>query len=180
MKKLTLFLTAALFITLLQSCTNTDKKLYGTWKLDTKQSTDLVTWRYRQLEVNIEKNEQGVVSIVNNWLQRGKVANIDSMAFVPGQGVTEIPVTSQIWPENWYMGVLAKLGTMKKASGEWQEPDRKLAVTRELTVEVSQGDTVFETTFEYSLDRRGDTMTIIEKRSTRPTPITLVLTRVVE
>ena len=169
-------LLAAFVIT---GCTDYSKTIYGTWKFNKEKSTDLATWRYRQPQLIIRDEGEAGISIVTNWLERNRVVMVDSVDFVPGGEQTEILVTSQYWYENWYMGVLAKVGTIKTISGDWEEQGRELTVHKELTVETSQGDTQIKTTYTYSLDRKGDVLTVIEKRSSRPTPIELVFERVV-
>jgi len=76
------------------------------------------------------------------------------------------------------MGVLAKSGSSKTVAGSWEKADRVLQIQKEQTVETSQGETQIKTTFTYDLDRRGNILTVTEKRSSRPTPIKLVFERV--
>lgn len=160
------------------SCADKTKTIYGTWKLDSKSSTDIVTVRHRQLEMKIQKKGEAIL-IVHNWLSRNKIASADSVSFIPGGDAVKVPVTSQIWPDNWYMGVLQKSGTIITFRGSWKEPDRELALAKEQTVETSQGDTKIKTTQSFKLDRRGNKLIVIEKRSSRPTPIRLVFDRVI-
>ena len=179
MKTIKYLLLIILLVTFaITGCTDHSKTIYGTWKFNKDKSTDLATWRYRQPQLIIRSEGEGGISIVHNWIERKKVVMVDSVKFMPGGKRVEIPVTSQYWIENWYMGVLAKLGTIKTISGNWDKQDRALQVQKELTVETSQGDTQIQTTYSYNLDRRGDVLTVIEKRSSRPTPIEMVFERV--
>ena len=165
----------------ISGCTNYDKTVYGTWNFNKEKSTDIVTWRYRIPQVVLSKEGESEISMVFNWLERNKkLAMVDAVNFAPGGEPISVPVEKQFWLENWYMGVLVKVGTNKIVSGEWQEQDRALKVQKEQTVETSQGDTQVKTTFTFSLDRTGDVLTVKEERSTRPTPITLVFDRVME
>ena len=174
---LLILLLAAITIT---GCSNSDKTIYGIWKFNKKKSTDLASWRYRQPQVVIHNEGESGVSIVYKWLERNKAVMVDSVKFLPGGKQVEIPVTSQYWYENWYMGVLAKLGTDKIVSGNWEKLDRALKVQQKLTVETSQGDAQIKTTYTYNLNRSGDVLTVIEQRSSRPTAITLVFERVAQ
>ena len=160
------------------SCSESNLPVYGTWKLLPDKSTNLVTWRYRTLEMDII-NHEGEITILNKWKQRKTVAFVDSATFTPDGAPAEIEVTSQIWPENWYMGVLSIKDSMKKVSGTWLQQDKELETITEQPVQTSQGETTITTTRTYKLNRKGDELTVIEKRSSRPTPITLVLKRVV-
>ena len=171
-------LTLLLSAFAITGCTDYSKTIYGTWKLNKEKSTDLASWRYRQPQLVIRNEDEAGISIVTTWLERNKVAMVDSVKFMPDGEQVEIPVSSQYWVENWYMGVLAKMGTIKTVSGNWEKQDRSLHVQKELTVETSQGDTQIRTSYSYNLDRRGDILTVIEKRSSRPTPITLIFDRI--
>jgi hypothetical protein len=173
-----LFLTLLLTGFSIIGCTDYNKTIYGTWKFNKEKSTDIVTWRYRQPQLVISNGGEAGVSIVYHWLERNKIAMVDSIKFNPGGDRVEIPVTSQYWLENWYMGVLAKKGTIKTVSGEWKKQYRELQVQEQQTVETSQGDAQIQITYSYNLDRRGDVLTVFEKRSSRPTPIKLVFERV--
>ena len=159
------------------ACSSTDKSLYGEWTLVPEKSTDLAPWKYRHLQVEIRQDGEGL-TLLQKWLQRKKVAFVDSVTFVPGGPAVQVPVDTYVWPENWFMGVLAKKSSMKKISGAWKKQDQTLVVTREQTVLISQGETTITTTREYALDWRGKTLTIKEKRSSRPTLVKYVLKRI--
>ncbi|NOY60784.1 MAG: hypothetical protein GXO75_17895 [Calditrichaeota bacterium] len=179
MKKLLLFVQALVVFSFLfsLSCADKTKTIYGTWKINRQKSTDIVNWRYRQIEMVIQKKGEAVV-LVQNSLEKNKVVFVDSATFIPGGEAVHVPVTSQIWPENWFMGVLAKTGTDKTIRGSWKEPDRELEVVKEQTVEISQGDAKITTVLSFKLNRNGNNLIVIEKRSSRPTPVKLVFDRV--
>lgn len=176
MKRILLYFLAIILIIFMQSCSNNNSSIYGRWKLDQEKSTDLVTWRYRTLELDI-RDEAGKITILKNWVERKKIAFVDSVSFRPGQEASQIPVTSQIWPENWYMGVLSKTGCHKLVSGIWKKRHQELLTITEQIVNTSQGENVIKTEREYKLNRQGDLLTVQEKRSTRPTTIVLVFRR---
>ncbi len=180
MKKLFLFMQTVLLLSFLfsLSCADKTKTIYGTWQLNSKKSTDIVTVQYRQLEMKIQK-EGEAVTITHLWMSRNKIASVDSVHFIPGGDAVKIPVTSQIWPDNWYMGVLEKSGTFISFKGSWKEPDRKLELVKEQAVETSQGDTKIKTNLSFQLDRKGNKLILIEKRSSRLTPIQLVFDRMI-
>lgn len=150
--------------------------LDGSWKFIQEKSTDLATWRYRLPQLVIAK-EGDRVRLIHNWLERNQVAFADTFIFLSGGKPSAAQVTSPIWPENWYMGVLAKTGTTKAVSGTWLEEGRALWMSVDQTVEVSQGEAVIHTTREYRLDRESGLLTLTERRMTRPTPVLLVFER---
>jgi hypothetical protein len=158
-------------VLLLLSCSESNTTIYGSWKLLPAEGTDIVVWRYRQQELDIS-NEQGEIKLLHNFIYRREVAYTDSMIFVPGaQEVVSLQTTPN-WSGNWYMGVLTKVGSEKKVSGEWKQQDKVLQVEREEIVETSQGEIQLNTSREYRID--GDRLIVEERRSTRPTPVTLV------
>ena len=171
-----LFLIGAVGL-LLGSCSGSSGTIYGRWAYVPGKSTDLVTWRYRVPEVVIQK-ENNSVAIVWNWIRRKKVAFKDSLAFVPDGAPSKISVTSPIWPENWYMGVLSKTNATKEISGKWKHPNKELLVTKKQTVEISQGETEITTNYSYSLGAKGQMLTVTEKRSSRPTSVRYVFKRI--
>lgn len=167
------YLPVVLLIVFALSFTNADNTIYGHWKLVREKSTDLVTWRYRQLELEI-RNHQGAVTILQNWVRRKKIGHVDSVTFTPGKGESYIVQQTPTWSGNWYMGVLSQKGSRKKMYGEWKEQHRVLQVETEEVLQTSQGEAIVKTVREYSLENNGETLVVREKRSTRPTPIVLV------
>ncbi len=178
-RKILYFLPVLLLLLVWQSCENPDASIFGKWKLNQKKSTDLVTWRYRQLEMTI-RDAGGEIEIINHWKSRRAGDWIDSVAFVPGGDTVRIPIQTAHWPENWYMGVLSIPNTEKKISGYWNKPNKDLTTFTSQLVQISQGETLVETERQFYVDRRGDELTLIEKRSTRPTEILMVFDRITE
>ncbi len=178
-KKVLKLFSLFLLLILFQSCTQSDATIYGTWKLDKKKSTDLVTWRYRNLEMEILKSEI-YLTIIKNWKHKRYGNWSDTLIFIPGAEQNKIRVHSPIWQENWYMGVLSKTNSDKAVSGKWEKPDKKLQMITEQVVEISQGETTVKTTSDFRVNRKGDVLTVIEKRSSRPSEIKLIFDKVVE
>ena len=72
----------------------------GTWTFVPAKSTDIASWGYSLPQIEIASRE-GSVSVIHNWLEKGKVAYADTFAFRPG-GEPSVSVTrSEVWPENW-------------------------------------------------------------------------------
>lgn len=155
-----------------------DDAIYGTWQLNKDESTDLAAWRHRVLHLDI-RDHGDAITIVHDWRHRGYGSWTDSLTVSPGQGPVTQLVESAIWPGNWFMGVLARIGSGKTTRATWLETDRRLATETELVVEVSQGEATITVTCEYALGAAGDRLTLTERRSTRPTPVKMVFDRVV-
>jgi hypothetical protein len=153
--------------------------LSGSWEFRPARSTDVALWRSRIPRLEIHGSAQELV-IRTLWLEGKNVAMVDSFRVRPGGPATGTTVTSQIWPDNWFMGVLAKKGAVRTSTALWKDPVRALDLTTEQVVETSQGDVTIRTVREYRLDATGSTLTVTERRSSRPTPVVMTFERIPE
>jgi hypothetical protein len=148
----------------------------GAWKFLPSKSTDIASWDNSQPQIDISSRD-GNVSVIHGWLEKGNVAYADTFAFRPG-GEPSVSVTSsEVWPENWYMGVLGNVGSPRTVSGLWIRAEESLRVTSVQVLRTSQGTASVTTTREYTLGADGKTLTLTEQRSSRPTPVVLVFER---
>lgn len=150
--------------------------LDGVWRLLPEKSTDLASWRSRVLRISISTTP-GEILVLHDWLERNQVAYADTFRCVPGGGATASVVVSEIWPDNWFMGVLAAKGSTRHVTGLWEQPGSLLRVTTVLPVRTSQGATTVTTTRRYQRGPEGRTMILTEQRSGRPTPVVLTFER---
>ena len=169
-----LFLFSIIFM---QSCANSNRSIYGVWKLNKSKSTDIVTWRYRLLNLDISKKNE-TVSIIEKWEHKRYGSTIDTVMFKPDIDTCKTNVKSAIWPGNWYMGVLSKKSSIKTVTGTWKTLDKYLSTVTKLDVHVSQGETTITTTNEYIISNDAKTLTVKETRSSRPTPVLLVFDKI--
>ncbi len=163
---------------LVSSCTNTDKTLYGSWSFKADESTDLAPWRYRTPHLDIRPEGEKGVTVINTWSHRRYGAFVDSFTVYPGEEPTTQIIQSEHFPENWYIGVLRIPNTNRTVSGEWKENDRHLIMETKELLQTSQGEITVQTRREFTLDWRGDKLTMVKNRSTRPTPVKLVFERI--
>jgi hypothetical protein len=150
--------------------------IFGTWTLDAGRSTDLAIWKSLSPRLEIT-GTAAAVTLRTLWMEGKNVRWADSVTVRPGAAPTTVTATSAIWPDNWFMGVLTKKGSRQSCAAAWRTPESGLDLTTTRVVEVSQGDAVMTTVREMRLDSAGSTLTITERRSTRPTPVTLVFQR---
>jgi hypothetical protein len=148
----------------------------GTWKFVPAKSTDIATWDNSQPQLEIS-SAAGNVRIIRGWLYRAKIAYADTFDFRPGGSQITTIVRSEVWPENWFMGVLSSPGDPRTVTGLWVEEGRVLRLRLRETLRTSQGKTVMETTADFTLGTDGNTLTVSEKRSSRPTPVVLQFER---
>jgi len=148
----------------------------GTWNFVPAMSTEIATWKGRLPEIVIAASGSRV-SVIQNWLERGRVAYSDTSLFAPGGAPVGTVIRSVEWPDNWFMGVLSSPGSERTVSGSWQAPGNDLRVITVQPVVTSQGKTTVTTTREYVLGGDGNSLTLTEHRSSRPTPVVLVFER---
>ncbi|MCB9510529.1 MAG: hypothetical protein H6695_10125 [Deferribacteres bacterium] len=159
------------------ACTFGERNVFGTWELQPDESTDLATWRYRTLTLDISQQGKQTV-LIQKWRRGNEPFFTDSLAFVPDGDAIRIPITRQHWPDNWYMGVLAVPGSERTVTGEWQSEGQAFTVSSTQPVQTSQGEFNLKTTLDVSMDKKLDVLRISVQRETRPTPIELVFKRV--
>jgi len=150
--------------------------LNGTWKFVPGKSTDIASWGNSLPQIEISSSDANV-RVISEWLERGKIAFADTFDVHTGGGAVTSTVRSEVWPPNWFMGVLSVPGEPRTVSGSWLEPGKSLRVVSRETLRTSQGKIPVTTTFDYTLEADGKTMTCSEKRSTRPSPVVLVFER---
>ncbi len=155
---------------------DTDHSLFGTWQFVQEKSTDLATWRYRIPELVIG-DSNGTVTIDHRWVERKQIALVDRYEFLPGGDPVSTPVTTEIWTDNWFMGVLAKKASERTVSGRWIIRGEAMMTVSEQTVSISQGETTISTTREYRVNGDGKTLTLRETRSSRPSSVILTFER---
>lgn len=172
--KIAILTLSALFGLLPSTFAQTD--IAGTWTFVKESSTDLATWKSWGPEVEISATGNRL-TIAHRWGERNQIVHTDSFAFLPGGAPTAIPVSSEIWTDNWFMGVLAKPGSSLIVTGSWLEPARSFSTRTDQVVRTSQGETTLSTAREYRLDATGTTLTLTERRASRPTAVVLVFRR---
>lgn len=153
--------------------------LFGSWDFRPARSTDVALWRSRipRIEITGTQNE---INLRYEWREGKTVAMVDSFRVRPGGPQSHSTVTSQIWPDNWFMGVLAKKGTARSSSARWRTLPGELDLTTDQIVETSQGETTLRTVREFRLADSGATLIVTERRSTRPTPVIMTFERIPE
>jgi hypothetical protein len=170
-----LFLIAALPLLFCVLGAQKEATIYGEWLFNGEESTDIAPWGRKKPHLFIRDGGE-VVTIIHDW-RRGRQCWSDTLTVVPGGQPSVSVVSSPVWPQNWFMGVLAKVGSGVTTTAAWLEPQRRLRTETEQIVEVSQGEAAIVTIREYALDPEGGRLSVTENRSTRPTPIRLVFDR---
>lgn len=148
------------------------QNLTGEWELVADASTPVDPFRNLALDVRIDGAS---VVVVRTWIGSDNVRGVDSVRVVPGNAAQTIPMQS--WLDNRHLGVRVGPDSTRQVSAHWKDDHRTLAVEQEMTVETSQGATPLRIYSEYRSTPDGNTLEVIELRSTRPRPMSYVFRR---
>jgi hypothetical protein len=146
--------------------------LAGEWELVADASSPVDPFRNLALDVRID----GVaVVLVRSWMGSDNVRGVDSLRVVPGDAAQT--VSMQFWLDNRHLGVRVGPDSTRQVSAHWKDDNRTLAIEQQMTVESSQGATPLRIYSEYRSTPDGNTLEVIELRSTRPRPMAYVFRR---
>jgi len=141
-----------------------DSDWNGRWRLDVERSSALDGWTNMDIGIKTSGSE---ISITHDMRWRStRVLKTNVMN--TGRTV-KIPDFFRI--EARHMAVYAPKTFSAMVSSEWLDGSRALRVEAELPVEVSQGDATIRIYSEYRMGEGGETLTLIELRSSRNNPL---------
>ena len=146
--------------------------LAGEWELVADASTPVDPFRNLALEVRLESAS---VVIVRTWMGSDNIRGVDSLRVVPGDVAQTVPMLS--WLDNRHLGVRVDTDSTRQVSAHWKDDNRTLAVEQQMMVASSQGATPLRIYSEYRSTPDGNTLEVIELRSTRPRPMSYVFRR---
>lgn len=152
--------------------------IFGTWSLDPARSTDLAIWKSLTPRLVITGSAEAV-TIRTLWMEGKNVRWADSVTVRPGGPPATQSASSAIWPDNWYMGVLTKVGSPQTTAAVWRTPGSGLDITSTRVVDVSQGEATITTARTMRVDSTGANLIVTDRRSARPTPVKLHFQRVI-
>jgi hypothetical protein len=144
----------------------------GTWRFDAERSTNLPAWRSFELTVELT----GSTVAMKRRLGWGRRVHEDSLQLPLDGRRTAVPVP--YWADNRHIGAYIGGDGHKHAHLRVLDDGRILRIESDLTVETQQGDRAINVLSDYHLSPDGQTLTLIEIRSSRPRPTVTVLTRV--
>ncbi len=156
------FLLACSVFPLLVSLADSDWN--GRWRLDVARSSALDGWTNMDIGIQTSGSE---VSITHDM--RWRSTRVLKTNVVNTRRTVKIPDFFRI--EARHMAVYAPKTFAATVSSEWLDAGRALRVEAELPVEVSQGDATIRIYSEYRMGEGGETLTLIELRSSRNNPL---------
>lgn len=146
--------------------------LAGTWRIDVERSTELSPWRSYDLVITIA----GDHVTLDRRLAWGRRVYEDTTAISVGPTINEVP--ADFWPDNRHLGAYLGGDRTKRIRAEWLDDRRILRLSADYVLDTQQGPRAVNTLSDYKASTNGARLTLIELRSTRPTPITTSFTRV--
>lgn len=148
--------------------------LSGVWVVDKERSSNLEPWHNIHLHITIGDREVGIGRIFNPRRESRR----DSITFPVDDTQIEIPMEgSAKWLEQPHIGVFIDGKTPQQVRAHWEIAGRELNVQQLVTLETSQGSATVEILRNYSISDDGSELTVVETRSSRPSPLTYIYTR---
>lgn len=141
-----------------------DSDWNGRWRLDVERSSALDGWT--NMDIGI-KTMGSKVSITHDM--RWRSSRVLKTNVMNTRRTIKIPDFFRI--EARHMAVYPPKSFAATVSSEWLDEGRALRVEAELPVEVSQGDATIRIYTEYRMGEGGETLTMIELRSSRNNPL---------
>ncbi len=161
-------LLTCLFAGTCLTATHANPDFSGQWKIDTEKSTALDPWNTLNLIIDV----QGDTVSITRHFSTGKRNAKESMTL-------DTTVASQVvevegWWDNRHIG--AYLGGDKKQTVEakWLDAGRTLQLNINMILETAQGDSPVRVLREIRLSRDGQTLRVLQLRSSRNIPIVRV------
>lgn len=129
------------------------------------RSTATDPWRNLDIEIEVDGDQ---VSITRSFRGGSRVAR-ESMTVdtsVPSQ-----VVTVEGWWDNRHIGAYLGGGKKQTVAAKWLDGGRTLQLNIEMILETSQGETPVRVLREMRLSDDGETLVVIQLRSSRNSPI---------
>jgi hypothetical protein len=152
--------------------TSSPARFDGTWRFDPARSTNLAAWR--SFDLIVQATDQTIS--LQRRLGWGRRVHEESMRLPLDGSRTAVPVP--YWADNRHIGAYIGGDGHKQVQARLLDDGRVLRVESDLTVETQQGDRAINILSDYHLSTDGQTLTLIEIRSTRSRPVVTVFTRV--
>jgi hypothetical protein len=143
----------------------------GTWRIDPARSTNLAAWRAFDLTIATSDS----ATTLERRLGWGRRVHHESMV-VPLDG-TPTSVAVPYWSDNRHLGAYIGGDKVKQVRARLLDDGRILRVESDLTLETQQGERAVNILSDYHLSPDGQTLTLIEIRSTRSRPVVYVFRR---
>jgi len=170
-----LFLAAFAALSLSAHAASLDaSKFIGEWQFDRAQSTDLSPWSRCQLIIT----QEGDTLTITRNLRGGRRTHADVIALDVTREVNIVP--QGWWVGNRHIGAYAPHDGQQVIRAKTLDGGNLLRLEKDFVLETSTGSRDINVISQYQISPDGDTLTVIDVRSTRPRPVLHVFTRVTE
>lgn len=138
----------------------------GEWELEPERSSPIDPWRYLRLEID---QTSDAVTVRRAWSYNPRRAHTDSVT-VPLDGKAR-DVWFPHYADSRHLGAYVPRDSTRSVRAWMEDEGETLIVESRQVLRVSQGESPVRIYSEYRLARDGETLHLLELRSTRPVPI---------
>lgn len=163
-------LLAAAFVVLFPVFLEANPAIAGSWRIDRDASSAIDPWRRILLDITVD----GGAIEIDRTVTTGRRTSTQLYPLQVGETVS-VPITW--WTGNRHIGAYIGGDGTESIQAHWLDDGQTLCLESRYILATSQGETPVRSYFEYRLSPDGDTLTVIELRSTRNLPIVHVFTR---
>ncbi len=146
----------------------------GSWTFDPARSTDLSPWRNATLIISLD----GTRLTLDRALNWGRRAHRELTAVDLAAPSTTLPLGW--WVDNRHIGAYAPHDATQTIRSAVLDNGRVLRLDIDFPLETQQGTRAVNVLRQFQLSPDGDTLTVIDLRSTRPRPVVHVYQRTTE
>ena len=171
MKHLKRLLILSMILAPLFSTAHANPGFNGRWQIDTSRSTALDPWRSLAIEITVEGDQ---VSITRFFGGGTRVAQ-ESMTVDTTVSTQSVEVEG--WWDNRHIGAYLGGGKKQTVEARWLDEGQTLQLKIEMILETSQGDAPVRVHREMRLSRDGQTLRVLQLRSSRNLPVVRVFTK---
>lgn len=165
------FLLLVAFIGLTVSATvSAAPEFAGSWKIDRDASSAIDPWSRILLDIEAD----GKAITINRTVTTGRRNHAQLYPLRIGKTVS-VPV--EWWTGNRHIGAYIGGDKTEKIHAEWIDDGRTLRLESHYVLATAQGETPVRSYTEYRLSADGETLTVIELRSSRHLPIVHLFNR---
>lgn len=144
----------------------------GRWLIDANRSTPLDPWRSLEIDISVKGDS---VSIIRDYSAGSRVAS-ESMALDMTRASQDVVVDG--WWDNRHIGAYLGGGKKQTVAARWLDEGQTLQLNIDMILETSQGDAPVRVIRELRLSEDGQTLTVLQLRSSRNLPIVRVFNRI--
>lgn len=171
MKNLIRLLILSVILSPLASAAQENSDFDGRWVIDTSRSTALDPWRSLAIEIAVDGDKVAITRFYGGGTRVAQESmTVDTT--IPSQ-----TVEVEGWWDNRHIGAYLGGGNEQTVTARWLDDGQTLHLEIEMILETSQDDTPVRVLREMRLSRDGQTLRVLQLRSSRNLPVVRVFTK---